>query len=189
MYRLLQSLVAICLIATPLVPALEAKEETSLTIIDRLVVTGFERGRSEPVDTIVLHSVFAQGKADPYAVDEVIALFARYQVSTHYLIDREGNVYRLVGERDTSYHAGKSRMPEPDGRDGVNSFSVGIELIGGHDDVFTEAQYLSLEVLLRDIKTRHNIKHVVGHGEITPERRSDPWNFDWTRMWRWIENW
>lgn len=158
-------------------------------VIDRPMRTGFVRGRTEPVDTIVLHSIFAEGHIDPYATESIIAVLRRFGVSAHYLIARDGTVYRLVAETDTSYHAGQSRMPEGDGRTGVNRFSIGIELVGGYDDHYTEAQYVSLEWLLRDIKTRHPIRTVVAHGEIASERRNDPWNFDWTRMREWIQNW
>ncbi len=170
------------------VPLLVSSEAT-LAVVEQPVSTGFARGRTKPVDTIVLHSVFAEGQPDPYGVDAVIRMFAQHNVSAHYLIARNGTVYRLVAEDNTSYHAGESRMLDPDGRAGVNNFSIGIELINGYDDRFTEEQYVALETLIRDIKTRHPIRHVVAHGEIASKRRSDPWNFDWVRVRGWIQDW
>ncbi len=182
----------ICLIVAPVVPVKSTPKPTSsvssFSIIERPVSTGFVRGRTKPVDTIVIHSVFAKGQKDPYSVSAVLETFAAYAVSAHYLIARDGTVYRLVAESDTSFHAGESKMPRPDGRLGVNDFSIGIELIGGHRASFTEAQYQSLETLVRDIRTRHSIKAIVGHGDIASGRRTDPWNFDWNRVERWVEH-
>ncbi len=73
-------------------------------------------------------------------------------------------------------------MPDPDGRERVNRFSIGVEIINGYNDRPTEAQYCALNALLADIRRRHNVSQVVAHGEVARERRSDPWNFDWTRI-------
>lgn len=179
------------IVAPPVLAESESTEVVSLkpAIVDRPMRTGFVRGRALPIDTIVLHSIFAEGQVDPYAIESIISVLERFRVSAHYLIARDGTVYRLVAETDTSYHSGQSRMPEGDGRIGVNRFSVGIELVGGYTDRFTEEQYVSLEWLMRDIRTRHPIRFVVAHGEIASERRNDPWNFDWIRMRGWIHDW
>jgi N-acetyl-anhydromuramyl-L-alanine amidase AmpD len=69
-----------------------------------------------------------------------------------------------------------------DGREGVNRFSIGVELINSTIDLPTNAQYDSLSKLIIDIKTRHNIRYVVGHSDIAPDRKSDPWNFDFNKL-------
>ena len=73
----------------------------------------------------------------------------------------------------------------PDGRTGVNAFSIGIELVGGVNDHFTEPQYVSLQELIVHLKQRYPISHIVSHGEVAPDRRTDPWNLDWQRVWSW----
>jgi AmpD protein len=71
-------------------------------------------------------------------------------------------------------------MPE-DGREGVNNFSIGIELIGSEDTDFTEAQYISLARLTKDILSRHPLQYIYGHCDVAPGRKTDPWGLDWSR--------
>jgi N-acetylmuramoyl-L-alanine amidase len=167
---------ALCLGVTQSVGAVPEEP----VIISRLMDRGFVRTRRALVDTIVIHSSYNSKGGDVYSVKEVIAIYRSYNVSAHYLIDRAGTIYRLVPEGYTSYHAGKSVMP--DGRTGVNHFSIGIELLNKRGDTFTEAQYQSLRQLIVSVKHRHAIRHIVGHGAVAELRRSDPWNFDWKRI-------
>ncbi|MCS7184104.1 MAG: peptidoglycan DD-metalloendopeptidase family protein [Patescibacteria group bacterium] len=132
------------------------------------------------IDTIIIHSSYNTFDEDHYNIDKIIEIYKQYGVSAHYLIDREGKIYRLVEENDIAYHAGKSRMP--DGRSEVNLFSIGIELIYHKNESPNELQYQKLNELIRDIKKRHNIKYILGHKDIAPERKDDPWNFDWNRI-------
>lgn len=121
------------------------------------------------------------------------ALLVKAKLSYHYLIDRDGTAIRLVTEDRVAWHAGVSRMPT-DGREWVNSFSIGVTFIATHPDDdpavaaraipgFTVAQYDAFARLLTDIRTRHRITAVVGHDEIAPDRKKDPGPlFDWTRF-------
>ncbi len=131
------------------------------------------------VDTIVVHTANSV-EGDPYEPKNVYNIFKKYKVSPHYMIGRDGTVYKMVDENDLAHHAGKSRMQ--DGRESVNAFSIGIELINSKTDYPTNAQYIALAKLIDDIKTRHKIEHIVGHKDIAPERKSDPWNFDFDRL-------
>lgn len=136
--------------------------------------------RTRPVDTLVLHSSFNSLGGDPYNVDAILAMYAREKVGTNYLLARDGCIYELVPPERVSYHAGISRMP--DGRVMVNTFSEGIEIVNGYDDRPTEAQYQSLRWLTQHLKKQFPIRYIVAHGEIAGDRRTDPWNFDWTRI-------
>jgi N-acetyl-anhydromuramyl-L-alanine amidase AmpD len=128
--------------------------------------------RGRHIDTVVLHyssaiNVDPEHWTDPRAV---MRIFRDYRVSAHYLIDRAGTVYRLVDEDDVAWHAGGSIMPAPDNRRNVNRFSIGIEIIGLPTRAFTDAQYDSLNALLAGIRSRHPIRHVVGHDQIAGPR-------------------
>ena len=138
--------------------------------------------RKSKIDTIIIHSCFAPDAQDPFCPQESISLFNQCKVSAHYLISRDGNILNLVPEENRAWHAGVSKLPFPDDpREAVNDFSIGIELIGEND--FTEAQYLSLIDLINKIKTRHDIKYILGHNHIAPDRKVDPGeNFDWARL-------
>lgn len=132
------------------------------------------------IDTIVIH--YTGMKTLETAIKRLCDEEAK--VSCHYLIDRQGNVFYMVDEKYRAWHAGVSKW---DGRENVNDFSIGIELENkGHEfgyEPFTEPQMLSLIDLCKSIKTRHNIKHIVGHSDIAPDRKQDPGElFDWNRL-------
>ncbi|MEI6649882.1 MAG: N-acetylmuramoyl-L-alanine amidase [Candidatus Moraniibacteriota bacterium] len=161
-------------------PVADTKSISGPTIVDRLVSFGYESRSSRDIDTIVIHSSYDALGSDPYSVQGVIAEYKQAGVSPHYLVDRKGTIYRLVEDRDVAYHAGVSKMP--DGRTGVNEFSIGIEAIGKDTDSPTSAQYTSLRSLIASLKGKYPIKSVLGHSDIAPGRKSDPWGFDWKEM-------
>ena len=149
--------------------------------MDALVSFGYSVGRpNRAVDTIVVHSSYNALGGDPYDVKKIIQEYREAGVAPHYLVARDGTAYRLVREADVAYHAGVSQMS--DGRKNVNDFSIGIEMVGTADSGYTDAQYTVLSALIKDIKTRHTIKYVVGHSDIAPGRKTDPWQLDWSRV-------
>jgi len=133
--------------------------------------------QNRKIDAIIVHSVYNASEGDKYDVDLVIKQFSKYHVSSHYVIGREGTIYQLVKEKDVSFHAGQSSLP--DGRKGANSCSIGIELMDSVGDKPTELQIRSLTALVKDIETRYPIKYVLRHSDIAPGRKTDPWNMDW----------
>lgn len=118
-----------------------------------------------------------------YSVNAIKAIFRFYGVSAHYVLDREGIIHELVPPDKLAFHAGKSKMPAPDdGRESVNNFSIGIELLGTETSGFTEAQYQSLQWLIGNLKQTYPIKNLLGHSQIAPGRKTDPHHFDWSRI-------
>jgi len=153
----------------------------SLNIVDKLVSWGYEIPSSNrSIDTIIVHSSYDALGNNPYSVNGVIYEYKIYGVSSHYLIDRNGTIFRLVEEDNIAYHAGGGKMP--DGRTNINSFSIGIELINTKTVGPNEAQYLSLVRLVKSLKSRYEIKNILGHSQIAPDRKTDPWNFDWQKF-------
>lgn len=159
----------------------ESPETREANITDRLMSTGFAvPAKARTIDTIVLHSSYNSLGGDPYAVGKLVEIYESYGVSAHYLIDRGGKTYRLVGDQNIAYHAGASKMP--DGRKNVNDFSIGIEIMNQEDTEYTKAQYEAVNTLVGTLKKKYGIKYVVGHGDIAPDRKTDPWNFDWKKL-------
>lgn len=157
------------------------KKSASLNIVNKMVSSGFQNYAGErKIDTIILHSSFNSLGGNQYDVDAIIDIYKSYGVSAHYIIGRDGTIYRLVDENDISYHAGVSKVP--DGRTNANNFSIGIEIVGNYDDGYTQNQYDAVNELIEDIKSRYDIKYVLGHDDIAPDRKTDPWNFDWTKI-------
>lgn len=156
------------------------KENTEIKIINRLVDWGFQEIAERKIDTIIIHSSYNAIGNDPYSVDGVIAEYKSYSVSPHYLIDRKGNIYRLVEDKNIAYHAGESKMP--DGRTGVNNFSIGIEMLTEKKDKLTDEQYGALNSLIKNLKEKYKITAALGHNQIAPGRKDDPWNFEWNKI-------
>lgn len=156
------------------------EKANGISITNRYVSWGFEKASSRKIDTVIIHSSYDLLGDDPYSTSGLISEYKQYGVAPHYLIDRKGNIYRLVTEKNIAYHAGESEVP--DGRTSVNNFSIGIELMNKEDGKFTNEQYDSLNKLLKDLKSRYIIKYVLGHSQIAPGRKTDPWNFDWKKI-------
>jgi len=154
----------------------EANKINNLEIKKNLVSFGFEKKAERKIDTIIIHSSYDALGNNPYDVSGLIKEYQQYGVAPHYLIDRKGVIYQLVEEKNVAYHAGESKTP--DGRSGVNAFSIGIELMNTKTDKYTDEQYKSLKKLLEDIGKRYKIKYTLGHKDVSPGRKDDPWNFD-----------
>ena len=78
-------------------------------------------------------------------------------VSAHFLVDRDGTIYRLMPENWVARHV-----------IGLNLAAVGIENVGGalDEDDLTEAQLRADEALVRSLKARRpRIAFLIGHHE------------------------
>ncbi len=104
------------------------------------------------------------------------------EVSAHWLIHEDGRTEALVPEDRRAWHAGAGSWQ---GRDDVNSRSIGIELVNPGDCPFPEPQMAALETLLGQIMARWDIgpAGVIGHSDMPPGRKIDPGpRFDWRRL-------
>jgi N-acetylmuramoyl-L-alanine amidase len=95
------------------------------------------------------------------------------EVSSHYVIGRDGTVYQLVDERARAWHAGDSQWG---GMTDINSASLGIELDNNGTEPFPDVQISALLELLTDIQRRYHIPtgNFLGHADIAPKRKTDP---------------
>jgi len=159
---------------------LEEKEAPSLSVKNNLVSWGYQKATAREIDTIVIHTSYDAIGDNPFSVTGILNEYEEYGVSAHYLISREGKIYRLVEDKNIAYHAGESQVP--DGRTGVNAFSIGIELVNTKTDKCTSDQYIALENLLIYLKDQYKIKYVLGHNEIASGRKDDPWGFSWSKV-------
>ena len=108
------------------------------------------------------------------------------RVSCHYLINRKGDITRMVPDNKIAWHAGKSKWKN---FDNLNKNSIGIELVNkGHKfgyQNFTKSQIASLLNLCKKLKKKYRIKkfNFLGHSDISPNRKIDPGEkFPWKKL-------
>jgi len=104
------------------------------------------------------------------------------EVSAHFLIKQDGELVQFVSCHDRAWHAGASSFC---GEDNCNDYSIGVELEGTDSTPYTEAQYLGLLALTRQLQAKFpeiNSSRIKGHSDIAPGRKTDPGaSFDWSR--------
>ena len=152
------------------------------------------RSSGMPVDMVVIHNIHLPPGA-PFGGGDIERLFtntldpaahpsyaelAGLRVSAHFLIRRDGELLQFVPCLQRAWHAGVSAWQ---GRERCNDFSIGIELEGSDFVPFEAAQYLKLNTLLAALAHRYPIRHLLGHSQIAPGRKTDPGPFfDWSHV-------
>ena len=108
------------------------------------------------------------------------------KVSAHYFIKKNGLVLNLVPPLYEAWHAGRSSWKN---LKYLNKYSIGIEIQNsGHDNKyenFSQKQILSTKKLLKYLIRKYDInkKDVLGHSDISPERKKDPGEkFPWKKL-------
>ena len=138
--------------------------------------------RKAPPDMIVLHYTGMR------TGEEALARLRDPQakVSSHYVVEEDGRVFRLVPEERRAWHAGASFWK---GERDVNTASVGVEIVNpGHEfgyRPFPDAQIAAVIELVADIRTRWMVEDgkIVGHSDVAPDRKEDPGEFfPWKRL-------
>jgi len=132
-----------------------------------------ERPPGEPVDVLVLH--YTGMKTAQEAIERLCDEAAA--VSSHYVVDEDGAVLRLVPEDRRAWHAGVSYWR---GHTALNGRSIGIEIVNpGHEWGYRDFPVLQMAAvcdLCLSILSRHPIpaRNVVAHSDVAPDRKEDP---------------
>ncbi len=151
------------------------------------------RPEGAPVELVVIHNISLP--PGQFGGDGVIELFTnrldptahpyyatihQLKVSAHFFVRRDGELIQFVPCSQRAWHAGVSVWQ---GRERCNDFSIGIELEGSDDTPFTNAQYATLNTLVRLLMGTYPIHGITGHSDIAPGRKTDPGPcFDWSRI-------
>jgi len=141
-----------------------------------------ERPAGKAIDMLLIHYTgMRDGDAALQRLNDPAA-----KVSSHYLIEEDGRIHRLVDESRRAWHAGVGYWA---GERDINAVSIGIELVNpGHDNgyrAFPQPQMAALIELGKAILARHPIPawRVLGHSDIAPTRKIDPGElFDWKAL-------
>lgn len=108
------------------------------------------------------------------------------KVSAHYVVLEDGTVVQLVAEDRRAWHAGAGSW---EGRDDVNSRSIGIEIVNaGHPGglpPYPADQVAAVAALASAICSEWGIRpeRVLAHSDTAPDRKEDPGeHFPWDAL-------
>lgn len=104
------------------------------------------------------------------------------QVSSHYVVDKNGDIYNLIDDIERAWHAGESCW---NGEANLNNYSIGIEIVNSGFEPYIDEQINSVITLVSYLKAKYNIKNysIIGHSDIASERKQDPGKlFPWKKL-------
>jgi AmpD protein len=145
---------------------------TSLLVVHSISLPPGEYG-GEAIERLFTNRL--DPDAHPY-FREIAAL----QVSSHFLVRRDGELVQFVPVTRRAWHAGVSRWRA---RGRCNDFSLGVELEGTDTGPFEDAQYAALARLVAALRRELPLRQVAAHSDIAPGRKTDPGaGFAWRRF-------
>jgi|GEM_PF-1083290 len=139
------------------------------------------RRRPDDISAIVIHSTAnssLQGVIDWFNNPSA-------QVSAHYTIGKDGQIVQHVQDMHRAWHAGRSVWK---GRNSVNDYGIGIELVNLNDgvDPYPEAQHQANLALCAYLAYKYQVStdDIMGHLDIAipPGRKTDPRAYDLDRL-------
>lgn len=132
-------------------------EKNNATIEPKMVVVHWTAVPSIEVTFDVFNPSTLGGRADLTGASNL-------NVSSQFLIDRDGTVFRLLPDTTFARHV-----------IGLNYLAIGIENIGSDDMSLTKAQLEANEKLIRYLKRKYPIEYVIGHHEYQNFQGTDLW--------------
>ena len=95
---------------------------------------------------------------------KAIAGASSLNVSSHYLVDRDGSIYQLLPDTTFARHV-----------IGLNYCAIGIENVGSDNYPLNTLQLLANEKLVRYLSHKYNIQYLIGHYEHTWFKNTALW--------------
>lgn len=161
-------------------PTKNGTPEISGIVIHNISLPPSEFGKTDKNGTHFVKAFF-QNKLNPDDHDYFKTIH-EMQVSAHLFIERNGDVTQFVNFNDRAWHAGASAYL---GRTNCNDFTIGIELEGDDFSAFCDEQYTALAQIIVAIYQEYpaTCRHLMGHSDISPNRKTDPGAFfEWGKL-------
>ena len=116
-----------------------------------------ERPLRKATTLIVLHTTEAHAKSSLNKLSE--------RGEAHYCVVEDGTVYRIIDRDREAFHAGRSMWQ---GKEDCDEFSIGIEVVGHHDQAVTLLQLAALKELIARLKRMYSVTdaRVVCHSHV-----------------------
>jgi N-acetyl-anhydromuramyl-L-alanine amidase AmpD len=131
--------------------------QTTATIKPQMLVVHWTAISNIEVTFDVFNPITLGGRADLTGASNL-------NVSSQFLIDRDGTIFRLLPETTFARHV-----------IGLNYLAIGIENIGSDDMPLTKAQLDANEKLIRYLKRKYPIDYVIGHHEYQRFQKTELW--------------
>jgi len=126
------------------------RDAQDLAIEPRVIVLHYTGGSSAKATRAYFDNVEIE------AARTQLARGGAVNVSAHFLVDRDGTIYRLQPETRFARHC-----------IGLNHVAIGVENVGdGAKWPLTDAQVAANAALVRDLAARFPITHLLGHHEV-----------------------
>ncbi|MDC0442011.1 N-acetylmuramoyl-L-alanine amidase [Candidatus Pelagibacter sp.] len=133
----------------------------------------FKKRKSKQIKFLIFHYTGMRKESD--AINRLTNI--QSEVSSHYLIQRNGAINVIVPDLYVAWHAGKSSWKS---FKSLNKDSIGIEISNpGHEHNyinFKKKQIQSILYLSKSLIKKYKIKssNILGHSDIAPFRKKDP---------------
>ena len=133
----------------------------------------FNKRKSKQIKFLIFHYTGMRKESD--AIKRLTNI--QSEVSSHYLIKKNGDIVVMVPDLYVAWHAGKSFWKN---FKSLNKNSVGIEISNpGHNfnyKKFSKKQIESIKNLSKFLIRKYKIdkKNILGHSDIAPDRKKDP---------------
>ena len=116
-----------------------------------------ERRLRKTTTLVVLHTTEAHAKSSLNKLCE--------RGEAHYCVVENGTVYRIIDRDREAFHAGRSMW---NGKEDCDTYAIGIEVVGHHDQAVTLQQLDALRALLDKLKQAYKLKdwQVVCHSHV-----------------------
>lgn len=141
----------------------ERREQLSLQYLQQHYGMSQDRATIKP-QMVVVHWTAIPTFDETFAVFDPVELpqardaigsAGALNVSSHYLVDRDGTIHQLLPDTTFARHV-----------IGLNHCAIGIENVGNGTDLpLTNAQFESNVALIRMLHEKHDIEYLVGHHE------------------------
>lgn len=130
---------------------------SALTIRDHLSSWNSKRELRQKTEYIILHTT--EGSFE----SSLTKLTKRGEA--HYLINKEGTVYKIIEPDKIAKHAGDSNLSKRngsmwDGKENLDNYSIGIEHVGFYYGTLTDAQSNASRELIEQLQDRYNIPDI-----------------------------
>lgn len=144
--------------------------------------------RRTPIKYIVIHTTGgtdSRGWLSKW--NRKVPTSGQNDVSIHYLVQRDGNIYQIAPDNTRAWHVGTCMMPE--GETDGNGYSLGIEIEHLNEPDYPEKQLNAVAELVHELMEKYKIpgKFVISHASCARPgpniRKVDPVNFNWTDFW------